>query len=125
MSSVPSRWMTIGEFLLRRLEEAGVGHLFGVPGDFNLELLQQMEDASHLTKPRRRSSVGVAWPVMAGQTTHGAARAAAGRGAAWMIGCLWSEYGGLQLARVLRGLQRVPSRTCHLSTDQNDCRRSG
>ena len=48
-----------------------------------------------------------------------------GRGAAWMIGCLWSQYGGLQLARVLRGLQRVPSRTCHLSTDQNDCRRSG
>jgi indolepyruvate decarboxylase len=36
--------MTIGEFLLRRLREAGVGHVFGVPGDFNLELLQQMED---------------------------------------------------------------------------------
>jgi len=28
-----SRWLTIGDFLLRRLEEAGVGHLFGVPGD--------------------------------------------------------------------------------------------
>jgi len=36
--------MTIGDFLLRRLEEAGIGHLFGVPGDFNLELLQQLED---------------------------------------------------------------------------------
>jgi Thiamine pyrophosphate enzyme, N-terminal TPP binding domain len=44
MSTGPSRWMTIGDFLLRRLEEAGVGHLFGVPGDFNLELLQQLED---------------------------------------------------------------------------------
>ncbi len=44
MSTSPSRWMTIGEFLLRRLEEAGIGHLFGVPGDFNLELLQQLED---------------------------------------------------------------------------------
>jgi indolepyruvate decarboxylase len=41
--------MTIGEFLLRRLEEAGVGHLFGVPGDFNLELLQQLEDTGRLT----------------------------------------------------------------------------
>jgi indolepyruvate decarboxylase len=30
--------MTIGEFLLRRLREAGIGHLFGVPGDFNLEI---------------------------------------------------------------------------------------
>jgi len=44
MSTSPSRWMTIGDFLLRRLEEAGIGHLFGVPGDFNLELLQQLED---------------------------------------------------------------------------------
>jgi hypothetical protein len=34
-----SRVMTVGDFLLRRLKEAGVGHLFGVPGDFNLELL--------------------------------------------------------------------------------------
>jgi indolepyruvate decarboxylase len=40
--------MTIGEFLLRRLGEAGVGHLFGVPGDFNLELLQQLEDTGTL-----------------------------------------------------------------------------
>jgi indolepyruvate decarboxylase len=48
MSTSPSRWMTIGDFLLRRLEEAGVGHLFGVPGDFNLELLQQLEDTGTL-----------------------------------------------------------------------------
>lgn len=48
MSTSPSRWMTIGDFLLRRLEEAGVGHLFGVPGDFNLELLQQLQDAGTL-----------------------------------------------------------------------------
>jgi len=35
---------TIGEFLLRRLEEAGVHHVFGVAGDYDLELLQQLED---------------------------------------------------------------------------------
>jgi indolepyruvate decarboxylase len=40
--------MTVGDFLLRRLQEASVGHLFGVPGDFNLELLQQNEDAGYL-----------------------------------------------------------------------------
>jgi indolepyruvate decarboxylase len=40
--------MTVGDFLLRRLHEAGIGHLFGVPGDFNLELLQQLEDSSPL-----------------------------------------------------------------------------
>jgi indolepyruvate decarboxylase len=43
-----SRTMSIGDFLLRRLQEAGIGHLFGVPGDFNLELLQQNEDAGYL-----------------------------------------------------------------------------
>lgn len=48
MSTSPSRWMTIADFLLRRLEEAGVGHRFGVPGDFNLELLQQLQDTGSL-----------------------------------------------------------------------------
>jgi indolepyruvate decarboxylase len=41
--------MSVGEFLLRRLREAGVTHAFGVPGDYNLELLQQMEDTGTLT----------------------------------------------------------------------------
>jgi len=35
---------TIGNFLLRRLQEAGIEHIFGVPGDYNLELMQQLED---------------------------------------------------------------------------------
>ncbi|MBV9332643.1 MAG: alpha-keto acid decarboxylase family protein, partial [Candidatus Eremiobacteraeota bacterium] len=34
----------IGDLLLRRLEEAGVRHIFGVPGDYNLALMQQLED---------------------------------------------------------------------------------
>ena len=34
----------IGNFLLRRLQEAGIRHIFGVPGDYNLELMQQLED---------------------------------------------------------------------------------
>ena len=48
MSSSPSRRMKIGDFLLRRLKEAGVRHLFGVPGDYNLELLQQLQDTGAL-----------------------------------------------------------------------------
>ncbi len=40
--------MTIGDFLLRRLREAGISHLFGVAGDFNLEFLLQMEDRDEL-----------------------------------------------------------------------------
>jgi indolepyruvate decarboxylase len=48
MTSSPSRRMKIGDFLLRRLEEAGVQHLFGVPGDYNLELLQQLQSTGAL-----------------------------------------------------------------------------
>ena len=48
MSSSPSLRMKIGDFLLRRLKEAGVRHLFGVPGDYNLELLQQLQDTGTL-----------------------------------------------------------------------------
>ena len=48
MPSSPSGRMKIGDFLLRRLEEVGVRHLFGVPGDYNLELLQQLQDTGTL-----------------------------------------------------------------------------
>jgi len=48
MSSTATRRMKIGDFLLRRLEEAGIRHLFGVPGDYNLTLLQQLQDTAML-----------------------------------------------------------------------------
>ena len=48
MASITTQRMTIGDFLLRRLEEAGVRHLFGVPGDYNLEFLQQLQDTGAL-----------------------------------------------------------------------------
>ena len=35
---------SIGNFLLRRLQEVGIQHIFGVPGDYNLEFMQQLED---------------------------------------------------------------------------------
>ncbi len=34
--------MTIGDYLLTRLREAGIAHLIGVPGDFNLAFLEQV-----------------------------------------------------------------------------------
>src|SRR5215469_16258123 len=48
MFSESTQRMKIGDFLLRRLREAGVRHLFGVPGDYNLELLQQLQDTGAL-----------------------------------------------------------------------------
>jgi indolepyruvate decarboxylase len=44
MSSSTSVRTKIGDFLLRRLKEAGLRHMFGVPGDYNLEFLQQLQD---------------------------------------------------------------------------------
>jgi len=35
---------SIGDFLLRRLQEAGIRHVFGVPREYNLQLMQQLED---------------------------------------------------------------------------------
>src|SRR5215813_9353691 len=48
MSSSPSRSMKIGDSLLLRLKEAGVQHLFGGRGDYNLKLLQQLQDTGAL-----------------------------------------------------------------------------
>jgi indolepyruvate decarboxylase len=39
---------TIGQHLLRRLNEVGIRHAFGVPGDFNLNVMQQIEDGDEL-----------------------------------------------------------------------------
>ena len=37
---------SMGDFLLRRLQEVGIQHIFGVPGDYNLELMQQAASSS-------------------------------------------------------------------------------
>jgi indolepyruvate decarboxylase len=39
----------IRDFLLRRLQEAGINHIFGVPGDYSLGLMQQLEDRGEPT----------------------------------------------------------------------------
>jgi thiamine pyrophosphate-dependent enzyme len=45
MSGSLRQRMKIGNFLLRRFKEAGAWYLFGLPGDYNLELLQQFLDS--------------------------------------------------------------------------------
>ena len=41
--------ITIGELLLGRLSDLGVGHIFGVPGDFNLQFLEQVGSTTGIT----------------------------------------------------------------------------
>jgi len=43
-----TREETIGSFLLPRLHEIGLHHVFGVAGDFNLEFLDQLEETDGL-----------------------------------------------------------------------------
>ncbi len=40
--------VTVGTYLARRLEQLGLRHLFGLPGDFNLGLLDEMLGGSGL-----------------------------------------------------------------------------
>ncbi|KAF7978485.1 hypothetical protein HWV62_45623 [Athelia sp. TMB] len=41
--------ITISEYLLKRLEQLGVKHMFGVPGDFNLAFLDYVEDSEAIS----------------------------------------------------------------------------
>ena len=50
---------SIGDFLLRRLQEAGIRHIFGVPGDYNLGLMQQLEDLRSRAALRRANGLRV------------------------------------------------------------------
>ncbi len=45
MTTVPGGF-TLGSYLVHRLEEAGVGHVFGVPGDYVLDFLDQITHSS-------------------------------------------------------------------------------
>lgn len=40
--------ITIGEYLLKRLKEVNVEHMFGVPGDYNLGFLDYVEDCKDI-----------------------------------------------------------------------------
>lgn len=59
---------SVGEYLARRLEQAGVRHYFTVPGDFNLILLDQL-----LKNPRLRM-IGCCNELNAGYAAEGYAR---------------------------------------------------
>ncbi|WP_413162641.1 thiamine pyrophosphate-binding protein [Capilliphycus salinus ALCB114379] len=44
--AVGSRTTTVGEYLVSQLEAVGVGHVFGVPGDYVLDLMDMIVDSS-------------------------------------------------------------------------------
>ena len=40
--------ITVGNYLIKRLKELGIKDVFGVPGDYNLLFLDQIDDAENL-----------------------------------------------------------------------------
>ncbi|CCG87917.1 alpha-keto acid decarboxylase family protein [Erwinia piriflorinigrans] len=67
---------TVGDYLLTRLNEIGIGHLFGVPGDYNLQFLDHVIDNPDLVW------VGCANELNAAYAADGYARC---RGAAALL----------------------------------------
>lgn len=82
--------MTIGDFLIRRLQEIGITEVIGVPGDFNLNWLEQIEAADGIR--------------FVGSTNElNAAYAADGYSRARGVSCLLTTYGVGELS-ALNGL---------------------
>ena len=44
---------TVGEVIIRRLKEMGIEHIIGVPGDFNLSFIEQINEAENIEFRRR------------------------------------------------------------------------
>lgn len=64
--------ITIGNYLARRLADAGTRQFFTVPGDFNLALLDEM------LKEKRLAMIGCCNELNAGYAADGNARASHG-----------------------------------------------
>ena len=84
--------VTVGGYLAQRLEEAGIQDFFGIPGDFNLSLLDEL-----LKHPRLRM-INCCNELNAGYAADGYARA---RGAAALV--LTFGVGGLSAVNAVAG----------------------
>ena len=89
---------TISRYLLQRLQEVNIGHLFGVPGDYNLDFLDAV-----IASPIRW--VGTCNELNAGYAADGYARLK-GAGAAVVTYCV----GGFSILNAVAGAyaERVP-----------------
>jgi len=60
-SAEPVTGLSIGRYLIRRLQDYGVGHVFGVPGDYVLTLMSMIEDSPlHMIGCTREDCAGFA-----------------------------------------------------------------
>ncbi|WP_017345347.1 alpha-keto acid decarboxylase family protein [Pantoea sp. A4] len=64
---------TVADYLLQRLQEAGIAHLFGVPGDYNLEFLDHVIDHPEITWVGCANELNAAYAADGYGRSHGAA----------------------------------------------------
>jgi len=57
---------TTGDYLIRRLTEEGVGHVFGVPGDCVLSFFDQMEKSRQIIIVPDNAGYGTERPLLDG-----------------------------------------------------------
>ena len=69
----PPHVETIGFFLLRRLKEVGLAHIFGVAGDFNMEFLEQLEQTPDVDWVGCCNELNAAYAADGYARTHGLA----------------------------------------------------
>ncbi|MDR1448523.1 MAG: hypothetical protein LBI63_06195 [Candidatus Ancillula sp.] len=79
--------ITVGQYLTKRLVQHGVRHLFGLPGDFNLQILDEMISSDDL------SWIGGTNELNAGYAADGYARAG-------QLGAFITTYGVGELSAV-------------------------
>ncbi|MEW1960348.1 thiamine pyrophosphate-binding protein [Kineococcus sp. NPDC059986] len=74
MTSRATPTVTVGEYLARRLVELGGAHLFGLPGDFNLSLLDEMLEVPGIEWVGNTNELNAAYAADAyARTTRGVA----------------------------------------------------
>ena len=64
---------TVSDYLLTRLQELGVRHLFGVPGDYNLGFLDHVERTEGLEWIGARNELNAAYAAAGYARLHGMA----------------------------------------------------
>jgi indolepyruvate decarboxylase len=69
--TVPGRF-TAGDYLLARLAEIGIRHVFGVPGDYHLAFLDHVLDSEQLTRVGNANELSAAYAADGYARVHGA-----------------------------------------------------
>ncbi len=65
--------LTVGDYLLIRLHQAGIGHLFGVPGDYNLQFLDHVINSPDIGWVGCANELNAAYAADGYARCHGAA----------------------------------------------------